>query len=91
MKTNTQEDKVKYILKTYGVINNFWAIENKILRLGAIIKNLRDDGINIEGVWGEKINNYTPSQRKTNKKNFHYILTEYCKYNDDKTVTFTKR
>lgn len=77
MARNTQEQQVKEMLGKYGYVTNFWAIQNYILRLGAIIKNLRDDGIEIEGMFGAKLNG-TP---RSHAKNFYYF-TKRSVYKD---------
>ena len=65
----SQEQQVKEMLGKYGYVTNFWAIHNYILRLGAIIKNLRDDGLEIEGMFGAKLN----GAPKSHDKNFYYF------------------
>lgn len=47
-----QEDKVKARIREVGYVDNFWAIENYVLRLGAIIHNLRKQGWVINGSFG---------------------------------------
>lgn len=57
-------------IREYGYVDNFWAIQNYILRLGAIICRLRKDGYNIEGDYGCNLN----SSSKTMRRNFYYFL-----------------
>ncbi len=54
---------IKQLMET-GKVSNFWAIDNYILRLGAIIHGLRQEGWEIDGAFGEG----------KNKKNFIYSL-----------------
>lgn len=53
MKKLTQKDWVINKLKTNGHVDNFDAFHNYILRLGAIIHGLREDGWEIDGRYGE--------------------------------------
>ena len=59
----SQKQKVIMQLEEYGEVNNYWAIHNYILRLGAIIFTLRDEGWKIKGDFS-----------KTEKKNYVYTL-----------------
>lgn len=57
-----------------GYVDNFWAIDNYILRLGAIIHSIRHGKndivpINLRGEWGK---NFNPTV-KGDAKNFYYI------------------
>lgn len=49
MKKQTQETIVKNRLERYGQINNLWAINNGLWRLGAVIHQLKKQGVKIEG------------------------------------------
>lgn len=62
----TQKQRILAILQTKGSVSNFWAFHNYILRLGAIIKTLRDEGYDISGAYEVK------KGKKT--KNFVYTL-----------------
>lgn len=53
MEKLTQKEIVKDILRRDGVIDNFWCINNYILRLGAIICDLQKEGWKFERKWGE--------------------------------------
>jgi hypothetical protein len=61
----TQEARVIERLRQDGEVTNFWAIHNYILRLGAIIFQLRKDGWFIDGAYGTE---------PGDTKNFHYTL-----------------
>lgn len=65
----TQYEIVKEKLGRDGYVSNFWAISHYILRLGAIIKVLRDEGIEIEGMFGAKLKDAP----KGHDKNFYYF------------------
>lgn len=43
----TQKQIVKDKLDTFGVVDNLWCIRNGIWRLGAIINELRKEGMDI--------------------------------------------
>jgi len=62
----TQKQRVIDELREFGVVDNFWAIHNYILRLGAIIHGLRKEGWLFNGMFGEG----------KNKKNYYYYLVE---------------
>ena len=66
MKT-TQQIIVLKRLEKYGQINNLWAINNGIWRLGAVINRLRNDGLKIEG-------GYLPKADGTQSKIYNYTL-----------------
>jgi len=70
MKT-TQLKIVKERLKTKGYVDNFWAIENKILRLGAIIFALRVTKPTIKGAFGKSL-----GMPKEFHKNFYYFVNK---------------
>ncbi len=50
----SQKQTVKQILEKDGEINNLWCLQNGIWRLGAVIKDLRDDGMDIETEYNTK-------------------------------------
>lgn len=58
----TQKELVIDKLNLDGHVSNFWAIEHYMLRLGAIIHDLKNDGWDFETSWGEN----------NEKKNFYY-------------------
>lgn len=62
----TQKDRVIEMLRAEGQVDNFWAFHNYILRLGAIIHDLREEGWDIDGKYG----------LGNNRKNFIYTLVE---------------
>jgi len=66
----TQRERVLDRLIVYGTVDNFWAFHNYILRLGAIIHGLRQDGYEIDGMFGKE---YVPEDT-SQRKNFFYIL-----------------
>lgn len=82
----TQEQIVKETLAHNGYVTNFWAIQNYILRLGAIIHELRKQGIDITSAYGSHIRGSDPKD----KKNCYYMLTRYVTRHPDNTYTFKK-
>ena len=60
----TQKQVIEDKLRDEGQVDNFWAFHNYILRLGAIIYSLKEDGWIIGGHFGEG----------HNRKNFIYTL-----------------
>lgn len=55
----TQKEQVKKILREYGKIDNFFCINTRLtIRLGAIIKVLRDEGWEIKGDYIEGTKNW---------------------------------
>lgn len=70
MKHQTQKDRVWKKLCDDGEIDNLWAIEHYMLRLGALIKVLRDEGKEIDGCFipGTKNFRYTIDLVKRPKK-----------------------
>lgn len=89
----TQKQKVEEQLATYGYVTNFWAVKNYILRLGAIICDIRSElrasnsKNEIYGQYGSSITNYSPKEKKKNQKNFHYIMSDRCVLNKDGSIT----
>lgn len=82
----TQEQTVKEALAQHGFVTNLWAIENYILRLGAIIHELRKQGIDITSAMGSNIR----GTMRHNNKNCYYMLTRYVTKHPDNTYTFSK-
>lgn len=62
MERKSQTQKVVDHLLATGSVNNFWAMENYILRLAAVIHDLRKDGWEFGGHYGEG----------HNEKNWYY-------------------
>jgi hypothetical protein len=65
----TQKQRVLEMLLRDGSVDNFWAIRNYILRLGARIHDIRADGYKIIGKFGSEL-----KLHKKYHKNFYYIL-----------------
>ena len=63
----TQLQRVKERITEVGYVDNFWAISNYILRLGAIIHELRRDGMILNGAFGKELGYERPLW-----KNFYY-------------------
>lgn len=61
-----QKQKVINKLELDGHVSNFWAIENYILRLGAIIHRLKQKGWEFDTKWGEG----------NERKNFYYYVSK---------------
>ena len=68
-KTPTQKEVIENILQEKGEVDNFWAFHNYILRLGAIIHTLRQEGWEIAGAYGKE-----RGFDKQFHKNYYYIL-----------------
>jgi hypothetical protein len=64
----TQKQIVVEKIERDGYVDNFWAISNRMLRLGAIIADLKKDGYKFATGWGKD------SQRK----NYHYYSLAHC-------------
>jgi len=60
----TQSERVVQQLNANGAVTNFWAIDNYILRLGAIICQLKKEGWDFE-------TGYSEGQ---DRKNFKYTV-----------------
>lgn len=73
-KKPSQKDRVIEKLRRDGEVDNFWAIENKILRLGAIMYELRDEGWEFHGMYGKE-----RRYERALWKNYYYILGEKMK------------
>jgi len=54
-----------------GYVDNFWAIENYILRLGAIIYKLSKEGMKFERSFGKALGRKRPQWN-----NFYYIKND---------------
>ena len=63
----SQKTKVKNRISEVGYVDNFWAIENYILRLGAIIHELRKDRMNLTGAFGKEL-----GKPRAYWKNYYY-------------------
>lgn len=63
-----QIETIKRKLEKDGEVSNFWAIQNYCLRLGARIKDLRDNGMTIIGSYEMKKGKLT--------KNYVYKLVK---------------
>lgn len=63
---NSQRKIIERKLKEQGYVDNVWAFNNYILRLGAIIHELRQDGWEID----------TNYKNETGHRNCHYILVK---------------
>lgn len=62
----TQKEKILQKINASGYVNNFWAIQNNILRLGARIWEMRKEGYDFREDYGTG----------TNRKNYFYFLTK---------------
>ena len=62
-----QREKVETRIKEVGYVDNFWAIDNYILRLGAIIYKLRMDGVILNGAFGKEL-----GKERRLWKNYYY-------------------
>jgi hypothetical protein len=49
----SQKTKVLKLMREQGYVTRNWALSNFISRLSAIILDLKQDGVNIEGGWKE--------------------------------------
>lgn len=63
----TQKQKVINRFNEVGYVDNLWAIDNYMLRLGAIIHDLKKDGLKFVGKFGTG----------KNKKNYYYYLATH--------------
>lgn len=68
MEKISQEKRVIDHIEIFGEVDNFWAIENYILRLGAIIHSLKRKGYNFTGMFGKD-----RGYEKKLWKNYYYI------------------
>lgn len=67
----SQKEVVLNRLFRYGRVDNFWAINNYILRLGAVIWDLKREGYKINGMFGREI-----GKPKNLHKNYYYLLVK---------------
>lgn len=65
MPQKSQKERVIDKLNQDGSVDNFWAINNYVLRLAAVIASLRKDGWEFRGEWGEG----------HHRKNWYYRVT----------------
>lgn len=63
----SQKIKVKNRILEVGYVDNFWAIKNYILRLGAIVHELRKDGLVLDGAFGKEL-----GKERAHWKNYYY-------------------
>jgi len=64
-----QKERVKNRIEEVGYVDNFWAIQNYILRLGAIIHDLRQEGMKLDGAFGKEL-----GKDRQLWKNYYYTL-----------------
>jgi len=69
MKKKSQKQKVLERIHEVGYVDNFWAIKNYILRLGAIMYQLKEDGVKFEGKFG-----YELGKQVKLRKNYYYLV-----------------
>lgn len=69
MEKPSQKDVVLQRIKEVGYIDNFFCIHNYILRLGAIIFQLKKEGYSFRGAFGKEL-----GKERSLHKNFYYIL-----------------
>lgn len=67
----SQKERVKQKIKEDGYADNFWAIENYILRLGAVIYSLSKEGMVFKRAFGKEL-----GKERKYWKNFYYIHAE---------------
>ena len=60
----TQKQVIISKLKEQGYVDNFWCVNNYILRLGAIICDLKKEGWEFRGKFGDN----------AHRKNFYYYV-----------------
>lgn len=66
--TMTQKEKVLQRINKVGYVDNYWAIKNYILRLGALMFRLKKE-IEFEGKSGLELN-----KPRRLHKNYYYVL-----------------
>jgi len=64
----SQRERVLEKLNRDGYVDNFWAIEHYILRLGAIICDLSKEGMQFKRAFGKEL-----GKEQKYWKNFYYI------------------
>ena len=69
MKPLTQKEKLKQRFAEVGYVDNFWAIDNYILRLSERIRELKSDGYDIVTLSGAELNK--PKQYRRNQYYFY--------------------
>lgn len=67
----SQQERVLEKLNRDGEVNNFWAIEHYILRLGAIIHQLSKEGMQFKRAYGKEL-----GKEQRLWKNYYYIKLE---------------
>lgn len=72
MNKKSQKEKVIQKLFETREVDNFWAISNYILRLGAIIHELKKEGWEFHTGFGKKF-----GYDYKNNKNYYYIVKKY--------------
>lgn len=68
MKISQKQKVIDHVLEKGGA-SNFWAIDNYILRLGAIIHELQQEGWEFEGKYGKEL-----GKERKYWKNYYYFL-----------------
>jgi len=63
----TQKERVIERINEVGSSFNFWAFHHYILRLGAIIHDLKEEGWEFEAAYGKEL-----GEEPTMHKNFYY-------------------
>ena len=71
LKDMTQQEKVLEKFNRDNEVDNFWAIENKILRLGSIMCDLKKKGTEFTTMFGKE-----RGYERALWKNFYYIKKE---------------
>ncbi len=84
IKKLSQEEIVLNRIAEVGYVDNFWAIENRILRLGAVIYDLRKNqqAGDLICIFGRDIENL----HRKYKKNYYYINSKFAKEPANVTV-----
>ena len=67
----TQKERVVDRINEEGYVDNFWAFHNYILRLGAIIHDLSQEGWEFKRAYGKEL-----GYDREVWKNFYYIPTK---------------
>lgn len=67
-----QKERVLERLKQEGYVDNFWAIQNRMLRLGAIIHELKRDGYEFKGAFGKDLG----KDRNFHKNYYYHLVTK---------------
>lgn len=86
----TQADKVFATLDKQGYINNLQAFKMYILRLGAVIYDMKCLGFKIEGCYGKHISNLSPKMRDKYKKVYFYFRQDNIKKDNNGEITLKK-